>query len=135
MAACLTPSQHEVARLYAAGLRRAEIARRLGLRIRTVDAHMTATRQRLGTRSRRAMATSLAEVEVARLRGGVPSAQGYEPGDAVWVVGGRYAGRAGVYVRRANALQLYVRIGGGIVAPKRENVRRVVDALDTGGAA
>ncbi|MCZ8339670.1 MAG: hypothetical protein O9345_16210 [Burkholderiaceae bacterium] len=80
------------------------------------------------------MATSLGDVEVVRLRGGVPSAQGYEPGDAVWVVGGRYAGRAGVYVRRANAAQLYVQIGGGIVAPNREHVRRVVDALDTKGA-
>lgn len=124
MTAVLTPRQHAVARLYAAGHPRAEIGRRLALSLSTVDQHVRAARARLGVRSRRAMAIVLPDARIACARSGALSAQGWVPGDVVRVVGGRYAGRVGVYLRRANAAQVYVRIGGAVVAPNRAFVER-----------
>jgi DNA-binding CsgD family transcriptional regulator len=49
--AWLTTRQMEVLRLAAAGLVAKEIARRLGISIRTVEGHFGAMRQRTGTRN------------------------------------------------------------------------------------
>jgi DNA-binding CsgD family transcriptional regulator len=50
-AAWLTTRQAELLRLAAAGLVAKEIARRLGISIRTVEGHFGAMRQRTGTRN------------------------------------------------------------------------------------
>jgi DNA-binding CsgD family transcriptional regulator len=50
-AAWLTTRQAEVLRLAAAGLVAKEVARRLGISIRTVEGHFLAMRQRTGTRN------------------------------------------------------------------------------------
>ena len=64
MTAVLTPRQHDVLRLYAAGHPRAEIGRRLGIAIGTVDVYIAKARNRLKFGSRREAAAALLEVRV-----------------------------------------------------------------------
>ena len=65
-AAGLTARQVEILRLVAAGLPNAEIAQRLVISTRTVDHHVSAVLQKLGIRSRREAAKSLAELDAQR---------------------------------------------------------------------
>ena len=55
--------QHKVARLYAAGLPASEIARRQGVKLRTVRSHIEAVYQRLGV-CRRDLARALLTADV-----------------------------------------------------------------------
>ncbi len=71
----LTPRQHEVARLIAAGRSNAEIARELGLSPRTVKMHVGSLRERLGVAHRR-------QVPLAYLRATGKSPFGGEDGRA-----------------------------------------------------
>jgi DNA-binding CsgD family transcriptional regulator len=118
MLGVLTPRQHDVMRLYAAGHPRAEISRRLGIAIGTIDVYIAKARNRLGFESRRECAAMLEHVRVDcvwRSNG-----LGIRRGDAVRVTGGRYAGRVGTFWRIANATQAYVVIGGGRFALRKD---------------
>jgi DNA-binding NarL/FixJ family response regulator len=58
----LTRSQARTARLVADGLSNKQVADTLGVQLRTVESHLTATYQKLGVRSRRALTQLLDEV-------------------------------------------------------------------------
>ncbi len=78
----LTVRQVEVLRLTALGLAGKQIARHLGISVRTVEGHFDAMRQRTGTRSQAeliafAVATGLVTVDVSR-----PARPGKGPGQA-----------------------------------------------------
>ncbi|HEY8474252.1 MAG TPA: AAA family ATPase [Natronosporangium sp.] len=62
----LTARQLEVCRLLGQGLTNAEIAERLVLSVRTVDGHVAAIFDKLGTRTRQAAAARAAELGIAR---------------------------------------------------------------------
>lgn len=123
----LTPAQHEVARLWASGLSCAAIAARRGTCRSTATTLLASAQRALGVSDRRALA--------ARLAVGVPlkpakppgrpartSRFGFEPGERVRLVGGRYAGRVAVYRAAHSARQVKVQVGGGVVAVLVENV-------------
>lgn len=114
MGAILTPAQYECARLAATFVPRLEIARRLGLSDRTVNAHLRAAYKRLGVRRRRELAPRLLACEVRKqIRVG---RHGFARGDQVRIVGGRYVGRTGTWLKQANAHQALVTVGGGTLA-------------------
>lgn len=114
MAAILTPAQYECARLAATFVPRLEIARRLGLSDRTVNAHLRAAYKRLGVRRRRELAPRLLACEVRKqIRVG---RHGFARGDQVRIVGGRYVGRVGTWLKQANSHQALVVVGGGTLA-------------------
>jgi DNA-binding CsgD family transcriptional regulator len=114
MAAILTPAQYECARLAATFVPRLEIARRLGLSDRTVNAHLRAAYKRLGVRRRRELAPRLLACEVRKQqRIGL---HGFRRGDPVRIVGGRYVGRVGTWLKQANSHQALVTVGGGTLA-------------------
>lgn len=113
----LTPQQYELARLCATYVPRAEIARRLGLRERTVHTLLNRLFKRFAITSRRQLAPLLLKAEIRPCHGGgVTSSWGVEPGDEVIVHGGRFAGRRGIYLRASNSRQACVQIGGGVFA-------------------
>jgi DNA-binding CsgD family transcriptional regulator len=121
----LTPAQYTVARMRASGLPRCEIALQLGVRPTTVDQHMHAACAKLGVavKDRRALAVALLECAV-----GVRKRRnrfGLAIGEPVSVTGGRYAGRVGVFVGRANSVQMRVKVGGGTFALRGEYLRRI----------
>ena len=125
----LTPAQHAVARLYAAGLPRAEIGRRLGIAPATVHVHLSRIYDRTGIDSRRAMAAALPTCKVAIRR--PMNALGIPVGAPVEITGGIYAGRTGTFVRVANSDQVTIRVGGGTFALRAKFVR----AADSAAAA
>ncbi|HYG55906.1 MAG TPA: helix-turn-helix transcriptional regulator, partial [Burkholderiales bacterium] len=87
----LTPGQFRVARMYAAGLSYAEIARRLHLHANTPSTIVSRVRLRLGVHERRDIAAMLERCEV-RSRQGRASRHGWSHGDTVRIVGGPWAG-------------------------------------------
>ena len=117
----LTPGQHAVARLYAAGLPRAEIGRRLGIAPATVHVHLSRIHDRTGIDSRRAMAAALPTCEVAIRRR--MNALGIPVGAPVEIIGGIYAGRRGTFLRVANSDQVTIQVGGGTFALRAAFVR------------
>lgn len=113
----VTPRQYEYARLEAAGRSRAEIAARLDVDVNTVCVMMRRLYRRLGVACRRELAEALLACRVREWNGGGrPSRFGLEPGDAVRIVSGRFAGRDGVYVGGSNTHQLRIQIEGGVFA-------------------
>lgn len=126
----LTPDEHEVARLIAAGMRLRDVYVRLGKPRWTVNKQWKRIRDKLGVApDRRALAAALLRVAVAERRGRSPDViDGFAPGDAVRIVGGRFAGRTGIYLRSGGGKQAVVQIGGGEFKPLRCNVRRIEDA-------
>ena len=119
--AVLTASEHDVTRLWAAGLSCAAIAARRGTSRSTVTTLLSRAKRELGVRDRRALAIRLAAgVEIdEQPRTGRPigvSRFGYPPGQPVRIIGGRYMGREGIYRAAHSARQVQVRIGAGIVA-------------------
>jgi DNA-binding CsgD family transcriptional regulator len=119
MAIALTPTQHEYARLYAAGVPRQEIARRMGVCLHTADGMLWRIRTRLGVKDRREMSAALLDVVVRERHGGQMSALGLLPGDPIVLTGGRFAGRSGEYVGASNSRQTRVRVGGGVFSVRR----------------
>jgi DNA-binding CsgD family transcriptional regulator len=110
----LTPRQYEAARLVATGVQRAEAARRLGVTCSTIDQHLRAAATRLDVDGRRELAAALLTCEVAkRPRIG---RFGFTRGQPVRIIGGRYAGRDGTYLKAANSYQMLVAIGAGRIA-------------------
>ena len=114
LAVMLTPRQYDAARLIAAGVQRAEAARRLGVTCSTIDQHIRSASRRLGVEGRRELAAALLTCEVAKRPH--PSRTGLVRGQAVRIVGGRYAGRDAIYLKLANRYQALVAIGAGQVA-------------------
>lgn len=119
----LTPRQYEVASLYAAGLPRPEIIARLNVTASTVDNLMDRVKHRLGTRDRRELATLLPGCAVGTRKR--TNSHGLSRGDALRIAGGRFDGRAGVFVRIANSYQAVVRIGGGEFAVRLKYLQKV----------
>lgn len=68
-AAWLTSRQAEVLRLAAGGLVAKEIARRLGISVRTVEGHLGTMRQRTGTRTMAELAAWAAARGIAQYQG------------------------------------------------------------------
>jgi DNA-binding CsgD family transcriptional regulator len=128
----LTAAEATVARLYAAGLRQTAIAERHGLHRRTIGEQLTRACRKLNVErdDRRALAVALVDAPIGWQRGRIAGRKiGWSKGDALWIVGGKYAGRTATFVRLEGARQVSVRIGGAVVAVLRANVRRVVDAV------
>ena len=122
----LTPRQHEAARLIAAGIPRTEAARRLGVTPSCIDQHIRAASRRLGVEGRRELAAALQDCAVViRPRIG---RWGLTRGQAVQIVGGRYAGRAATYLKAANSVQILVAIGAGKIAVTARFVEPVREA-------
>jgi DNA-binding CsgD family transcriptional regulator len=121
----ITPRQYEIGRLAATNLPRAEIARRAGASVRTVDVTLWRLFQRLGVSSRHELASALLQCEVRETNGGGQRSRlGFERGDPVVVRGGRFEGFVGEYVGSANSKQIRVRIGGGTFALRAQYVER-----------
>ena len=121
MPAVLTSSEHDVACLWAAGLSCAAIAARRGTSRSTATTLLSRAKRELGVRDRRALAVQLAAGVAIdeQPRTGRPigvSRFGYQPGQRVRIVGGRYVGREGIYRAAHSSRQVQVRIGGGVVA-------------------
>lgn len=121
MRLAVTSSEHEVARLWASGLSCAAIATRRGTSRSTTCTLLQRAKARLGVQDRRALAIRLAAGVAIdeRPRTGRPlevSRFGYRPGERVRIIGGRYAGRYGVYRAAHSGLQVKVRISFGVVA-------------------
>lgn len=112
----LTPMQHAVARLEAAGVPRAEIARRVARSRDYVRVTLREARQRLdvapGDRWMLAQALLTADVAVQVK----PNRIGLRRGDPVRITGGHFAGRTGTYVQGRRTRQWNVQIGGGVFA-------------------
>lgn len=125
MAHKLTPRQYQLAALCASYIPRAEIARRMNLKPRTVDTLLNRLFRRLGISCRRQLAPLLLEAVIRPCHGGgVTSNWGVEPGDQVLISGGRFAGRRGVYLRASNSHQACVKIGGGVFALRARFIER-----------
>lgn len=107
----LTPAQHKVARLYAAGLPASEIARRQGVKLRTVRSHIEAVYQRLGV-CRRDLARALLTADVQTVMTRPANRAGMRRGDPVQMIGGRFAGKTGVYYGHSNGQQWKIEING-----------------------
>jgi DNA-binding CsgD family transcriptional regulator len=112
----ITPRQAEYARAWVAGVPQKEIARRFGVGMPTVSAMLSRIRQRY-TDDRREMAVILGDARVRHCNGGGRASRwGYVRGDALRIIGGRYAGRNATYVGASNTDQVRVQIGGGVFA-------------------
>lgn len=85
----LTSRQAEVLRLAAAGLVAKEIARRLGISVRTVEGHLGVMRQRTGTRNMAELAAWGAARGIAQYQ-----AEGGDTGDAADAVSGPAGARS-----------------------------------------
>lgn len=110
----ITPAQYRCARLAATFVPRMEIARRLGISDRTVNAHLRAAYKRLGVNRRRQLAPALLACEVTKVvRVG---RHGLRRGDPVRITGGRYVGRNGTWLKQANSHQAQIAVGGGTLA-------------------
>lgn len=123
MTLTLAPMQHKVAGMFAAGLTRHEVARRLGLVVSTVDRHWLKVRRRLGVDTRREVAALLPDAEIRFYRH--PGRTGLAYGDRVRVTGGRYAGRVGAFVRISNGEQAYVEIGRAQCVLRIKHMERI----------
>jgi DNA-binding CsgD family transcriptional regulator len=123
----LTPAQYDVARLYATGLPRIEIARRLGISPRAVSDRMYIVRRHLGigVRERRELAAVLPRCRVMPLFR--RNALGFFAGDTLAITGGLYAGRTGTYVSRSNTRQVLVRVGCGVVSLRAAYLQKLDD--------
>lgn len=116
----LTPQQHRAATLYASGLQRQEIARRMGILASTVDQHVREAKHKLDVTTRRELAVALASCRAQmRVKGGM---QPFRRGEQVRIVGGRYVGRAATFLKASNATAYAVQIGAGRVAVTRRFV-------------
>ena len=114
MPTILTPRQHDLARLYASGLRHPEIARRLGKSTNAVAVSLLYLRRKLGVRTAREIAIVLQDCEVRKwdYRGNV-GASGLRFGDPVRITGGRFAGREGTFIRTHGNRLWDIQVGGG----------------------
>jgi DNA-binding CsgD family transcriptional regulator len=120
----LTPLQFEIARLHASGLPMREVAKRAGTTYGSVRACLPKIRDRLGARTRPAIARALQDAE-ARPRGAMtrPARSGFRPGDTVRFVSGPNKGREGIYLRTVNNDQWYVRINGARIAVVAKHIQ------------
>lgn len=120
----LTTAEYETARMWAAGIPRHEIAQRRGVTTSAVDQLRRRAQAKLGVtpRDRRAMAQALLTARAVARHGGRINREGLRPGDPVHIVGGRFAGRAGMYVRSANSYQVRIAVGGATFAITRRFV-------------
>lgn len=125
MTGMLTPAQHRVAVLRAGGVTTAEIARRLGLTLGSVEVYRTRINRRLGTSTRRELAEALQTCTIGRLHFGSRSRRGFVRGQAVMVTGGRYAGRSGHYVGTDSSFYMRVRVGGAVLQLMIKHVQPV----------
>lgn len=115
----LTPRQYEYARLCATNVPRAEIARRLGVKVTGVNAALERIFKKAGISSRRQLAPLLLSCTVRQRHGGGSSRLGVEPGDPVRIIGGRFVGKSATYVGNFNSRQVRVQVGGGVFAVRR----------------
>lgn len=121
----ITKRQYEVARLYAAGHPRKEVARRLGITACTVRAHIRLVYARLGVTHRRHLATALMSATIGeRSR---ENKFGFRPGQLLRVVGGRRAGRTGTFVRLSDGKSVILRIGAADVLVMAHHCEAVDD--------
>lgn len=121
----LTPRQYEIACMAATQLPRAEIARRLGVSVRTIDGALDRAYHALGIHTRRDLAIALQHVTVRPCEpGGQKSRLGFVRGEPVRITGGRFAGRTGEYAGGENSEQIRVRIGGGVFALRTRYIER-----------
>ncbi len=112
----ITPKRAEYARMWVAGVPHMEIARRMGVTKQTVSGMLSRIRRRYSS-DRRELAAMLGVAEIREWDGGGrPSGHGYVQGDALRIVGGRYAGRDGTYVSACNSHQVRVQVGGAVLA-------------------
>lgn len=122
----LTESEHEVARLWACGLSCAAIAARRGTSRSTVTTLLSRAKESLGVRDRREIAARIADgvlIQTAPIgRPARTSRFGWKPGQRVRLIGGRYAGREGVYRAAYSARQVQVAIGAGVIRALARNV-------------
>lgn len=119
----LTPAQHRLALLRAAGVPTAEMARRLGVQVNTVRDRSWDINKRLGIRTRRELAQALETCVIGFRYAGRKSRRGYVMGGPVDITGGAYAGRTGHYVGSVNTLQIRVRVGGAVVQLQAAHVK------------
>lgn len=117
----ITPAQYAVAAMWCAGLTTQEIARRRGTGMSCVSNLVRRASKRLGVSGRRALARALETCEV-RSAPGRRSRHGFLPGDAVRVVAGRFAGRAGAYLGANNSTQIRIQIGLAVFALRADSV-------------
>lgn len=119
----ITPRQREYALAYLADEPRAHTVARLGVTVGTVDVMRRRLRDRFGD-DREAMRWRVETARVTLHRSGRRSRLGFVSGDAVEIIGGRFAGKRGEYVGAANSTQLRVQIGRGTFAVQRRFVHR-----------
>jgi DNA-binding CsgD family transcriptional regulator len=117
----LTHAEHEVARLWAAGLSCAAIASRRGTSRSTATTLLVRAKRALGADDRWQIAARIVEgvqIESGQSLGrpARTSRFGFEPGQRVRMTGGLYAGREGFYRAAHSAVQIKVAIGAGVVA-------------------
>lgn len=110
----LTPTQERIARMYAAGLTQREIGRRLGRSGTTIKTHVQRVYDEFGV-PRKHWAAILTGRQLRTERQRVPNAKGIRRGDSVSIVGGRFKGRVGVYVGRANGQAWLIEFAPGVV--------------------
>jgi DNA-binding CsgD family transcriptional regulator len=123
MLTTITPRQLEYAQAYIAAEPRRSVAARLGVSVATVDHMMRRVRAKFGA-DRELVRWATMTARVSNTNGGRCSASGLRPGDAVEILGGRFAGKRGEYAGSANSTQIRVRIGGGTFAVRRRFVHR-----------
>ena len=126
----LTPAQYEAAAMWCAGLRITEIARRRGVSQSCVSNLIHRACSRLQVDGRRALARAMESCEIGVMPRGQRSKHGFVAGDAVLITGGRFAGRAGMYVGRNNSDQIRIQVGGGVFALRVGNLVRVEPGAD-----
>jgi DNA-binding CsgD family transcriptional regulator len=117
----LTHAEHEVARLWAAGLSCAAIAARRGTSRSTSTALLARAKRALCADDRREVAARIVagvqiESHQAHGRPARTSRFGFQPGQRVRMTGGLYAGREGFSRAAHSAVQIKVAIGAGVVA-------------------
>lgn len=117
----LTQAEHEVARLWAAGLSCAAIAARRGTSRSTSTSLLARAKRALCADDRRDVAARIVAgvtIESGQKLGrpARTSRFGFQPGQRVRMIGGLYAGREGVYRAAHSAVQIKVAIGAGVIA-------------------
>lgn len=125
----LTPRQYEIASLYAAGVRKAEIARRRGVLASGIDTTLSRIMRRLGTSDRRELAQALLQCTVNDWDGTLDRGwRGVRRGDPVRITGGYFKGRSGTYWKSASQRQLYIKVGGGMFALSAKFIEPIKEA-------
>lgn len=111
----LTPALHRLALLRAAGVPNAEIARRLGIQVKSVVTRSGEINRRLGVSTRRELAAAIPSCTVGLPGHWNRSRYGFVRGKPVSVTGGPYAGRTGHYVDTDNSRRVRVQIGCAVL--------------------